>query len=59
MGDADFETSTAVVGLSVLRSDCSDVDNVGRLSVDLNFDERFLAEIESLPLDLGGAGASD
>lgn len=59
MGEADFETSAAVVGLSVVRSACSDADNVGRLSVDLNFDDKFLAEVDSLPLDLGGAGVSD
>ena len=55
----DFEISTAVVGLSSVGSACSLASNVGRLSDDLNFDDRFLADIDSLPLDLGGAGVSE
>lgn len=55
----DFETSTAVVGLSVTTSACSLEASEGRLSVDLNFDERVLAEIDVLPRDLGGAAGSD
>ena len=50
----NFETSTAVVGLSAVVSTCSVDVSVGRLSVDLNFDDSDLAEIDSFPLDLGG-----
>lgn len=54
----DLEISTAVVGRSTGVSACSVGASVGRLSVDLNFEDRFLADIDNFPLDLGGAGVS-
>ena len=53
-----FEISTAVVGLSAGVSNCSIVARVGRLSDDLNLDDRLLADVDSFPLDRGGARAS-
>ena len=50
----NFETSTAVNGLSVVVSAGSVEASVDRLSVDLNFDESDLADTDNFPLDLGG-----